>query len=86
MSLFLTCKFAQWQVPDEFVLVPRLPHTSTGKLLKSELRKQFQHRVWSHDLPPAFVHVFLRNRLCRETMAQGEKWSDRPTEVLLKKS
>ena len=27
--------------------VPSLPHTSTGKLLKSELRRQFQHWVWS---------------------------------------
>jgi fatty-acyl-CoA synthase len=44
---FLTGKFAKWQVPDEFVFVPSLPHTSTGKLLKSELRKQFQDWVWS---------------------------------------
>ncbi len=44
---FLTCKFAKWQMPDEFVFVPSLPHTSTGKLLKSELRKQFQYWEWS---------------------------------------
>jgi len=44
---FLTAKFAKWQVPDEFIFVPALPHTSTGKLLKSQLRKQFQHWVWS---------------------------------------
>jgi fatty-acyl-CoA synthase len=44
---FLACKFAKWQVPDEFIFVPSLPHTSTGKLLKSELRKQFQHWEWS---------------------------------------
>ena len=44
---FLTRKFAKWQVPDEFVFVPSLPHTSTGKLLKSALRKQFQDWVWS---------------------------------------
>ena len=44
---FLACKFAKWQVPDEFIFVPTLPHTSTGKLLKSELRKQFQHWQWS---------------------------------------
>jgi fatty-acyl-CoA synthase len=34
-------------VPDEFIFVPSLPHTSTGKLLKSELRNQFQHWEWS---------------------------------------
>ena len=44
---FLACKFAKWQVPDEFIFVPSLPHTSTGKLLRSELRKQFQHWEWS---------------------------------------
>jgi fatty-acyl-CoA synthase len=44
---FLIRKFAKWQVPDEFVFVPSLPHTATGKLLKTELRKQFQHWVWS---------------------------------------
>jgi fatty-acyl-CoA synthase len=44
---FLACKFAKWQVPDEFIFVPSLPHTSTGKLLKSELRNQFQHWEWS---------------------------------------
>jgi fatty-acyl-CoA synthase len=44
---FLACKFAKWQVPDEFIFVSNLPHTSTGKLLKSELRKQFQHWEWS---------------------------------------
>jgi len=44
---FLTSRFAKWQVPDEFVFVPSLPHTSTGKLLKSSLRKQFEQWVWS---------------------------------------
>lgn len=44
---FLACKFAKWQLPDEFIFLPSLPHTSTGKLLKSELRRQFQHWAWS---------------------------------------
>jgi len=44
---FLACKFAKWQLPDAFIFVPSLPHTSTGKLLKSELRRQFQHWEWS---------------------------------------
>ena len=44
---FLACKFAKWQLPDEFIFVASLPHTSTGKLLKSALRKQFQDWVWS---------------------------------------
>jgi acyl-CoA synthetase (AMP-forming)/AMP-acid ligase II len=28
----MACKFAKWQVPDEFIFVATLPHTSTGKL------------------------------------------------------
>ncbi len=38
LSAFLALKFAKWQLPDEYVFVDQLPHTSTGKLLKSELR------------------------------------------------
>ena len=34
-------KFAKWQLPDDFVFVKDLPHTSTGKLLKAELRKSY---------------------------------------------
>ena len=29
-------------VPDDVVFVPELPHTATGKLLKSKLREQFR--------------------------------------------
>lgn len=46
---FLAGKFAKWQLPDEFIFVPSLPHTSTGKLLKSELRKKFQKWEWSSE-------------------------------------
>jgi fatty-acyl-CoA synthase len=44
---FLLARFAKWQLPDDFVFVAELPHTSTGKLLKSELRKQFQNWSWN---------------------------------------
>ena len=39
-------RFAKWQVPDAFVFVSELPHTSTGKLLKSKLRQQFKDWNW----------------------------------------
>ncbi|HZP17577.1 MAG TPA: long-chain fatty acid--CoA ligase [Terriglobales bacterium] len=39
---FLAAKFAKWQLPDDFVFVSELPHTSTGKLLKSRLREQYK--------------------------------------------
>jgi fatty-acyl-CoA synthase len=43
---FLGRTFAKWQVPDDFVFVSELPHTSTGKLLKSELRRQYKDWNW----------------------------------------
>ncbi|MBZ5598494.1 MAG: long-chain fatty acid--CoA ligase [Acidobacteriia bacterium] len=43
---FLAGKFAKWQLPDAFVFVDELPHTSTGKLLKKELRQRNQDWKW----------------------------------------
>jgi len=43
---FLEKRFARWQVPDAFVFVDELPHTSTGKLLKSKLRQEFCNWNW----------------------------------------
>lgn len=34
-------KFAKWQLPDDFLFLKELPHTSTGKLLKLEMRRQY---------------------------------------------
>jgi fatty-acyl-CoA synthase len=46
LRTFLSTKFAKWQMPDDFVFVNDLPHTSTGKLLKTELRKRFAEWKW----------------------------------------
>ena len=43
---FLSDKFAKWQLPDAFIFVDELPHTSTGKLLKMELRRRYQDWKW----------------------------------------
>jgi fatty-acyl-CoA synthase len=43
---FLAGKFAKWQLPDAFIFVDELPHTSTGKLLKVELRRRYQDWQW----------------------------------------
>jgi acyl-CoA synthetase (AMP-forming)/AMP-acid ligase II len=43
---FLSPRFAKWQLPDAFVFVEELPHTSTGKLRKAELRRRFQDWKW----------------------------------------
>ncbi len=46
LRLFLSAKFAKWQLPDDFVFVSELPHTSTGKLLKTELRTKYKDWKW----------------------------------------
>ena len=39
---YLDGKIAKWWMPDDVVFVDELPHTATGKLLKTELRKRFE--------------------------------------------
>ena len=38
---FLAEKLPKWQTPDDVVFLEGLPHTATGKLLKTELRQRF---------------------------------------------
>jgi fatty-acyl-CoA synthase len=33
---------AKWWLPDEIVFVDSLPHTATGKLLKTALREEYR--------------------------------------------
>ena len=33
---------AKWWLPDEILFVEGLPHTATGKLLKTALREQYK--------------------------------------------
>jgi fatty-acyl-CoA synthase len=47
LRAFLEKRFAKWQVPDAFVFVNELPHTSTGKLLKTKLRKDYGNWQWA---------------------------------------
>jgi fatty-acyl-CoA synthase len=46
LRTLLATTFAKWQLPDDFVFVSELPHTSTGKLLKSELRQIYSRWNW----------------------------------------
>jgi fatty-acyl-CoA synthase len=43
---FLAQKFARWQIPDRFIFVDELPHTSTGKLQKLTMRERFKDWQW----------------------------------------
>jgi fatty-acyl-CoA synthase len=46
---YLAGKVAKWWVPDDVVFVDELPHTATGKLMKTALRERFK----DHVLPTA---------------------------------
>lgn len=46
---FLAQRVAKWWVPDDVVFVKELPHTATGKLLKTKLREQYRE----YSLPTA---------------------------------
>jgi fatty-acyl-CoA synthase len=46
---FFQGKVARWWIPDDVVFVDELPHTATGKLLKTKLREDFR----AHRLPGA---------------------------------
>jgi acyl-CoA synthetase (AMP-forming)/AMP-acid ligase II len=42
---FLSTRIAKWWMPDDVVFVDSLPHTATGKLLKTELRARYHGGV-----------------------------------------
>ncbi|HYE01099.1 MAG TPA: 3-(methylthio)propionyl-CoA ligase [Alphaproteobacteria bacterium] len=46
---FFEGRIAKWWMPDDIVFVDELPHTATGKLLKTKLREQFR----DYTLPTA---------------------------------
>jgi len=45
---FLPDKVAKWWLPDDVVFVDSLPHTATGKLLKTELRERYHGHLAVH--------------------------------------
>jgi 3-(methylthio)propionyl---CoA ligase len=49
MLKFFEGRVAKWWIPDDVVFVDTLPHTATGKLLKTKLREDFK----AHKLPGA---------------------------------
>jgi 3-(methylthio)propionyl---CoA ligase len=46
---WLKDKVARWWLPDDVIFVEEIPHTATGKILKLELRKQFENYSFSLD-------------------------------------
>ena len=46
---FMEGKIAKWWMPDDVAFVDEIPHTATGKIQKTTLRKQFE----TYELPTA---------------------------------
>jgi 3-(methylthio)propionyl---CoA ligase len=46
---FMRDKVAKWWLPDDVVFVDAIPHSATGKVLKTKLREDFRN----HKLPSA---------------------------------
>jgi 3-(methylthio)propionyl---CoA ligase len=44
---FLAQRFPRWMLPDDVVVLEELPHTATGKVMKTRLREMFG----DHELP-----------------------------------
>jgi fatty-acyl-CoA synthase len=42
---YLSDKIAKWWMPDAIIFVDSLPHTATGKLLKVNLRKEYENHL-----------------------------------------
>jgi fatty-acyl-CoA synthase len=50
---FMRGKTANWWMPDDIVFVEEIPHTATGKILKTALREQFRDYVLPTAAAPA---------------------------------
>ena len=48
LQAFLAQRVAKWWLPEHVVFVDSLPHTATGKLLKTKLREQFKGHVFDN--------------------------------------
>jgi fatty-acyl-CoA synthase len=42
---FLAQRFPRWMLPDDVVVLKELPHTATGKVMKTRLREMFHDHV-----------------------------------------
>jgi acyl-CoA synthetase (AMP-forming)/AMP-acid ligase II len=42
VKAYLSDKIAKWWMPDAVEFIDAIPHTATGKILKTELRDKFK--------------------------------------------
>jgi fatty-acyl-CoA synthase len=47
---FMAGKVAKWWMPDDVAFVDEIPHTATGKILKTALREKFKNHVLPTDV------------------------------------
>lgn len=50
VQAFLKDKIAKWWLPDAVIFVEALPHTATGKLLKTEVRQKYENYLIEQNL------------------------------------
>lgn len=64
---FLATGIAKWWLPDDVLFVPELPHTATGKLLKTKLREMYGHVLpgWAASLERWMGFLLVSCRLLR---------------------
>ena len=58
---FFEGKIAKWWMPDDVAFVDEIPHTATGKILKTALRERFKDYV----LPTAAAQSFVGRAACQ---------------------
>ncbi|MDY8107591.1 long-chain-fatty-acid--CoA ligase [Fulvimarina sp. 2208YS6-2-32] len=46
---YLSAHVAKWQLPDDIVFVDEIPHTATGKILKTELREAYARHFLTRE-------------------------------------
>jgi fatty-acyl-CoA synthase len=47
IKAYLSDKIAKWWMPDKILFTDEIPHTATGKILKTELRARYKDVVLS---------------------------------------
>jgi fatty-acyl-CoA synthase len=52
LRIHLGKTFSRWQLPDAFVFLSEIPHTSVGKIQKSRIRAMFSNWQWEGDNVP----------------------------------
>ena len=71
MVAHYTGKVAKWCIPADILIAPELPHTATGRLLKSRIRELYCAR---HPATPSGDSHYWLRPLCRDADANVRAW------------